>query len=154
MTDKALAKPYEPTTREMTEETAPLKKWEKPVKRDSNGRFVRGSTPLPHAHRKKGSLNRTTVELKQAILGALEAAGGPGGSVAYLTRLATDNSSAFASLLKSVLPTTLASESNGGAGLVMTFRREIVWPDGRTEIEGQTPKSLPAPAGVGKNSSE
>lgn len=41
----------------MTEGTAPLKKREEQVKRDANGRFERGSKPLPHAHRPKGSLN-------------------------------------------------------------------------------------------------
>jgi hypothetical protein len=28
----------------------------------------------------------------------------------------------------------------------LTFERVIVWPDGRREIEGVTPKQLPAPA--------
>ena len=28
----------------------------------------------------------------------------------------------------------------------MTFERVIVWPDGHREIEGVTPKQLPAPA--------
>jgi hypothetical protein len=28
----------------------------------------------------------------------------------------------------------------------MVFERHIVWPDGRREIEGVTPKALPAPA--------
>jgi hypothetical protein len=27
----------------------------------------------------------------------------------------------------------------------MVFERHIVWPDGRREIEGVTPKALPAP---------
>ena len=45
-----------------------------------------------------------------------------------------------------VLPTTLsASESDGGVGVEVRFIREIVWPDGRREISGTTPKSLPAP---------
>ena len=40
----------------------------------------------------------------------------------------------------------------------MTFERVIVWPDGRREIEGKTPKQLPAPdiaplPGVGENAS-
>jgi len=40
-----------------------------------------------------------------------------------------------------MLPTTLAaSESDGGLG------GHIVWPDGHREIEGVTPKQLPAPA--------
>jgi hypothetical protein len=45
-----------------------------------------------------------------------------------------------------VLPQTLAAdESNGGVGVELKFIREIVWPDGRREIEGVTPKALPAP---------
>ena len=44
------------------------------------------------------------------------------------------------------LPTTLGTdESNGGLGVQMTFRRVIVWPDGREEVEGVTPKALPPP---------
>jgi hypothetical protein len=87
--------------------------------------------------------------LFKAILGALEAAGGKEGSVGYLRRLAIENSSAFASLLGKVLPTTLAAdESNGGLGVKMVFERHIVWPDGHREIEGVTPKQLPAPSPV------
>jgi len=112
----------------------------------ANGRFERGSKALAGAGRPKGSLNKTTTQLKEAILGALEAAGGKEGSVGYLRRLAIENSSAFASLLGKVLPTTLAaSESDGGLGVKMVFERHIVWPDGRREIEGVTPKALPAP---------
>jgi hypothetical protein len=91
-------------------------------------------------------LNKTTVPLKEAILAALEAAGGDEGSVGYLRRLAIENSSAFAGLVAKVLPTTLSTdESNGGLGVKMTFERVIVWPDGHREIEGVTPKQLPAP---------
>jgi hypothetical protein len=45
------------------------------------------------------------------------------------------------------LPTTLsAPESDGGVGTQITFTRIIVHPDGHREIEGETPKALPAPA--------
>ena len=44
-----------------------------------------------------------------------------------------------------MLPTTLTAETSGGVGVQLVFRREIVWPGGRTEIEGVTPKALPAP---------
>jgi hypothetical protein len=49
--------------------------------------------------------------------------------------------------LGKILPMTLAAdaESNGGSGVKMVFERHIVYPDGRREIEGVTPKSLPAP---------
>jgi hypothetical protein len=90
--------------------------------------------------------NKTTVALKEAILQALDAAGGDEGAVGYLKRLAVENSSAFAGLVSKVLPSTLAaSESDGGVGMQLVFRREIVWPDGHREIEGVTPKALPVP---------
>jgi hypothetical protein len=131
----------------IAENVEPLKKWDKLVKRNANGQFERGSKALAGAGRPPGSLNKTTTQLREAILGALEAAGGEEGSVGYLKRLAIENSSAFASLLGKVLPTTLAAdaESSGGLGNKITFERVIVWPDGRREIEGVTPKALPAP---------
>ena len=43
-------------------------------------------------------------------------------------------------------------------GVELRFIREIVWPDGRREVEGTTPKALPAPhsstTGGSENSSE
>src|SRR5262249_6613312 len=113
--------------------------------RDENGYLQKGHSGLPGAGRPKGSLNRTTVQLKQAILDAAQAAGGEEGMTGYLQRLAIENSSAFSSLLKAVLPTTLAAETDGGAEAQITFTRIIVHPDGHREIEGVTPKALPAP---------
>jgi hypothetical protein len=76
------------------------------------------------------------------ILGALDRVGGE----EYLARLAIENSSAYASLLGKVLPTTLqASDSSGGSN-VITVQRVIVMPDGQKWVEGVTPKQLPAPA--------
>jgi hypothetical protein len=44
------------------------------------------------------------------------------------------------------LPTTLAADdSGGGLSTKITFERVIVFPDGHREIEGVTPKQLPAP---------
>src|SRR5438552_5621196 len=102
----------------IAENVEPLKKWDKLVKRNANGQFERGSKALAGAGRPPGSLNKTTTQLKEAILGALEAAGGKEGGVGYLRRLAIENSSAFASLLGKILPSTLAaaSESDGGLG--------------------------------------
>ena len=131
----------------IAENVEPLKKWDKLVKRNANGQFERGSKALAGAGRPPGSLNKTTTQLREAILGALEAAGGEEGSVGYLKRLAIENSSAFASLLGKVLPTTLqASDSDGGPAKI-TFERIIVMPDGQRYIEGVTPKQLPAPDG-------
>jgi hypothetical protein len=36
-------------------------------------------------------------------------------------------------------------ETAGGERTKVTFERVIVWPDGHREIEGVTPKQLPAP---------
>jgi hypothetical protein len=121
-------------------------KQQQPAKRRPSGRpFQPGVSGNP-AGKKKGTLNKVTKDLKAAILGALEAAGGDEGSVGYLRRLAVENSSAFAALLGKCLPHTLsADESNGGVGVQLVFRREIVYPNGHVEIEGVTPKALPAP---------
>src|SRR6516165_5160974 len=120
---------------------------EQPAKRRRPGGtpFRPGVSGNP-AGKPKGTLNKVTKDLKQAILGALEAAGGDEGSVGYLRRLAVENSSAFAALLGKCLPHTLsADESNGGLGVKVEFKRIIVFPDGRREVEGVTPKALPAP---------
>jgi hypothetical protein len=93
--------------------------------------------------RPKGSLNKTTMALKEQILAALDMVGGQ----QYLATLAIENSSAFAGLLGKVLPSTLAvSETSGGKQNKITFERVIVWPNGHREVEGVTPKQLPAPS--------
>jgi hypothetical protein len=94
------------------------------------------------AGRPPGVPNKVTTALKDMILRSLDRVGGE----EYLARLAIENSSAYASLIGKVLPTTLqASESDGGASLI-TFQRVIVMPDGQKWVEGVTPKQLPAPA--------
>ena len=125
----------------IAEDVEPLKKWHKLVKRNANGQFERGSKALAGAGRPKGSKNRTTLQLKEAILNALDKVGGE----QYLAKLAIENSSAFASLLGKILPHTLAPTSESDGGGKITFERIICWPDGRREVEGVTPKSLPPP---------
>jgi len=118
-----------------------LSKTAKPNKKTENNLQGR-----PGPGRPPGSLNRVTVALKEAILAAGEAAGGEGGLTAYLTRLAVENSSAYAGLLAKILPSTLAaSESDGGARTEIVFRRILVYPGGREEEE-TTPKQIAPPA--------
>jgi len=103
-------------------------------------RFKKGQAPGPG--RPKGSQNKTTLQLKEAVLSALAKLGGDD----YLVALGRENSSAFASLLAKVLPTQLAADnSDGGVGVEVRFVREIVYPSGQRHIEGTTPKALPAP---------
>jgi hypothetical protein len=114
------------------------------IKRESDGKFSKGQGgPRAGAGRPRGSQNKTSLQIKEAILSALNKLGGDD----YLVALGRENSSAFASLLSKVLPTQLApaSESDGGVGMRIHFTREIVFPDGRREVEGVTPKALPAP---------
>ena len=129
---------------QLSENAQPLKKWDKLVKRNANGQFERGSKALAGAGRPPGSLNRTTLKLREAILAALDQVGGE----RYLAKLAIENSSAFASLLAKILPSQIAAdaESNGGVGVELKFVRHIVYPSGHVHIEGVTPKQLPAPA--------
>lgn len=97
--------------------------------------------------RPRGSQNKVTVALKQAILDAGELAGGEGGLTGYLRTLAVENSSAYAGLLGKILPAVLAAdaESNGRVETRLTFRRVIVMPNGQ-EIEAKQieTKALPA----------
>lgn len=67
--------------------------------------------------RQKGSLNKTTAVLKDAILLAAEKSGedkrGKGGLVGYLKRVADNDPKAFSGLLGKVLPMQVTGESGG-----------------------------------------
>lgn len=62
--------------------------------------------------RQKGTPNKVTVALKEAILRALEDAD-KGGSIGYLTRQANENPAAFMTLVGKVLPTQVTGEDGG-----------------------------------------
>lgn len=64
--------------------------------------------------RQKGTPNKTTALLKDAILKAAEQAGGEGGMVGYLTLQATENPGPFMSLLGKVLPMQISGDDDGG----------------------------------------
>ena len=63
--------------------------------------------------------NKTTALLKDAILQAAEAAGGPGGMVGYLTLQAQENPGPFMSLLGKVLPMQVTGEDGGALQIVI-----------------------------------
>src|SRR5215472_11466488 len=152
------------TISEIVQMDTPLKPPE--YKRNSLGQFDRPGKTMSNAQkpnkkmgeiaeveikrspgRPKGSANKVTVALKEAILQAGANVGGEKGLVGYLERLAVENSSAYAGLLAKILPHQLAAsaDSHGGGRTEIVFRRIIVHPGGRQEIEGATPKALPAP---------
>jgi hypothetical protein len=63
--------------------------------------------------RPKGSANKTTKLLKEAILAAAEAAGGEDGLEGYLVLQARTNPTAFLSLLGKVLPMQVTGDDGG-----------------------------------------
>lgn len=79
--------------------------------------------------RPKGSLNKTTALLKDAILQAAQKAGGGGddGMMIYLSAQAEENPTAFMSLLGKVLPMQVEGPGEGGEHVVVT-KIELVAP--------------------------
>lgn len=63
--------------------------------------------------RPKGSPNKTTALLKDAILQAADKAGGKDGLIGYLTTQATANPQSFMPLLGKVLPMQLTGDDGG-----------------------------------------
>lgn len=76
---------------------------------------VGGNTGNAGKGRPKGSRNKTTALLKDAILKAAQnAGGGDDGLVNYLTVQATENPGPFMSLLGKVLPMQIAGTDGDG----------------------------------------
>jgi hypothetical protein len=71
--------------------------------------------------RRKGSINRTTALLKDAVLQAAEEAGDKEGMVGYLTAQAKQNPTAFMSLLGRVLPLQKAADDDEGIKIEVEF---------------------------------
>src|SRR6185437_2321293 len=78
--------------------------------------------------RPKGSPNKTTALLKDAILQAAELAGGKEGMVGYLTGQATANPTGFMSLLGKVLPMQVTGLNGGPIKLDGAFEIVLVRP--------------------------
>lgn len=76
--------------------------------------------------RPKGMPNKTTTQLKEMILGALDASGG----VDYLTERANDprTASAFLTLVGKVLPMTVQGPNEDGSHTFTVIERRIVKP--------------------------
>ena len=72
----------------------------------------RGNLPGRGPGRPKGSPNKTSALLKDAILMAAQKAGGKGGLVAYLKTQAIENPVAFLALLGKVLPLQIANDGD------------------------------------------
>jgi len=67
----------------------------------------------PGPGRPKGVPNKTTTQLKEAILLAAEQAGGEDGMVGYLKEQAIKNPASFIPLLGKVLPMQITGEDGG-----------------------------------------
>jgi hypothetical protein len=74
--------------------------------------------------RARGTPNKTTALLKDAILRAAEAAGGPDGLVGYLQAQATANPGPFMALLGKVLPMQIGGDPDNP--VVVSITRRIV----------------------------
>jgi hypothetical protein len=77
--------------------------------------------------RKKGTPNKISSALKEAILEAAEKAGGEDGIVGYLVGQAHANPAAFMSLLGKVLPMTIA-DTGQNEETKYVVESHIVWP--------------------------
>lgn len=76
----------------------------------------RGSRPGERrGGRSKGTPNKVTKDLKEAILGAFNEVGGQ----SYLETVARDDVKTFCTLLGKVLPTTLAGDPKAPVGLTI-----------------------------------
>ncbi|MDE2441941.1 MAG: hypothetical protein KGP14_13035 [Betaproteobacteria bacterium] len=76
--------------------------------------------------RPKGSQNKTTTQLKEAILLAAEKVGedgkGKDGLVGYLQRVAQTDVKAFSALLGKVLPMQITGEGGGALQLTISAK--------------------------------
>lgn len=72
--------------------------------------------------RKKGTPNKTTALLKDAVLRAAENAGGEDGMVGYLQRQADENPGPFMALLGKVLPTQVSGDGENPLETVTTIK--------------------------------
>jgi hypothetical protein len=80
--------------------------------------------------RAKGTPNKTTKLLKDAILKAADKAGGKQGLIGYLELQAKINPGPFMSLLGKVLPMQVTGEDGDAIKVVSRIERVVVKPEG------------------------
>jgi hypothetical protein len=85
--------------------------------------FQPGQSGNP-AGKKPGTPNKVSRTLKEAILRALEEAGGEGGSVAYLRSQAKLSPRAFLALIGKILPLTIKGQIEEHLTCSVNYRRE------------------------------
>ena len=79
----------------------------------SSAQQRRDRLPARGPGRPKGSPNKLPASVKEAILKAGAAAGGPEGLVGYLTTQAIENPGPFLTLLGKILPMQVTGEQDG-----------------------------------------
>lgn len=87
----------------------------------------KGRPKPPGSGRDKGTKNKTTVAVKEMLLGALGQAGGQ----AYLLQQAQENPSAFMTLIGKLIPAEVKQELSGPEGGPV----QIQWPLPRTKLD-------------------
>ena len=78
----------------------------------------------PGPGRPKGTPNKVTGLLKDAIIQAAQNAGGEGGMVGYLTTQASESPASFLALLGKVLPTQVAGDADNPIRINVTLGGE------------------------------
>jgi hypothetical protein len=108
----------------------------------NKGQFTSDRQPPNRGGRKRGTPNKTTTQLKEAILAAAERAGGEGGLVKYLHDQARLNPGHFMTLLGKVLPMQVAGDKDNPLQTRATVEWTIVGAtskkDGEQDNHGNT----------------
>ena len=99
-------------------------------------KFEKGVSGNPKG-KPKGTPNKTTTQLKEAILAAAEQAGGDGGLVNYLHDQARMNPGHFMTLLGKVLPMQVAGDKDAPLNARVSVSWEPVSP--KVEWESVSP---------------
>ena len=91
-------------------------------------KFQKGAPRPPGAGRKKGVPNRTTIELREAILQAVDQTGNEivsgGGRTAYFSWLAKIQPASFATLLGKLLPSPHEIGGTDSGPIVVRIAKE------------------------------